>query len=40
MPASSEESRKLGARNERTIRRAVDMAGVALHSGAAVRLRL
>lgn len=40
MTAQGEDPRRAPARNERTIRRAAEMTGVALHSGAAVRLRL
>ncbi len=40
MPNSADDAKRPTARNERTIRRAVDMTGVALHSGASVRLRL
>lgn len=40
MPTSADDAKRPAARNERTIRRAVDMTGVALHSGASVRLRL
>jgi UDP-3-O-[3-hydroxymyristoyl] N-acetylglucosamine deacetylase/3-hydroxyacyl-[acyl-carrier-protein] dehydratase len=40
VPGPADEPRRAPVRNERTIRRAVDMTGVALHSGATVRLRL
>ncbi len=40
MAAQADEPRQAAARNERTLKRAVEMTGVALHSGAAVRLRL
>lgn len=40
MTAPPDESLQPALRNERTIKRAVEMTGVALHSGAAVRLRL
>ncbi len=40
MPSSADELKRPSARHERTIRRAVELSGVALHSGAAVKLRL
>ncbi|MDA1259996.1 MAG: UDP-3-O-acyl-N-acetylglucosamine deacetylase [Planctomycetota bacterium] len=40
MPNTPDDPRRFTARAERTTRRAVELSGVALHSGAAVRLRL
>lgn len=40
MAQAADDARRAHARNERTTRRAVEFAGVALHSGAPVKLRL